>query len=72
MALAILSLVAGCSDKAEIPPPGLRVVKAMTAGVTTQSHTRTYGGDVHARNETNASFRVAGKLAERLVDVGAW
>ncbi len=71
MALAILSLVAGCSDKAEIPPPGLRVVKAMTAGVTTQSHTRTYGGDVHARNETNASFRVAGKLAERLVDVGA-
>jgi membrane fusion protein, multidrug efflux system len=65
------SLVAGCGDKAETPPQPVRIVKAMTVGTTTGNHSHSFGGDVRARNETLGGFRVGGKIAERLVDVGA-
>jgi multidrug efflux system membrane fusion protein len=64
-------LVAGCSDKVETPAQPVRIVKAMTVGTTTGNHSRSFGGDVRARNETLAGFRVGGKIAARLVDVGA-
>src|SRR5438046_2046293 len=69
--LVALAALSGCSEKVEIPPPQVRVVKAMTVEVTAGSHARTYGGDVRARNETLAGFRVSGKIAGRLVDVGS-
>lgn len=68
---AILMLATACSGKPEIPPPAVRTVKAMTVGATDAALVLTFGGDVRARHETVAGFRVAGKIVERLVDVGA-
>ena len=70
-ALAILFALAACGDKAAAPAPATRIVKAMTVGATTANHSRSFGGDVRARHETLAGFRVGGKIVARLVDVGA-
>ena len=73
--LAILILVAGvvtsCDNKVEMRPPAVRIVKAITVGAAPADQMRSFGGDIRARNETLAGFRVGGKIAERLVDVGA-
>ena len=68
----LLLAVAGCSDKTVIPPPALRVVKSMTVGSDAGSaeQVRSFGGDIRARHETLAAFRVGGKLVARLVEVG--
>ena len=71
--LALLIALAGCSDKAVEPPAALRVVKTMVVGTGSDSanQVRSFGGDIRARHETLAGFRVGGKMLTRLVDVGA-
>ena len=62
-------LLAGC--KADAPPaPTQRavLVQAVTGGVTNPG---IYTGEIRARYEFDLAFRVAGKLATRLVDAGA-
>lgn len=63
-----LSLLGGC---AEAPPPAetLRpaiVVQAETDGLDYSA----YAGEIRARHEPALAFRVGGKIARRLVDVG--
>lgn len=69
LVLTALSLSA-CEKKEAAPEPArpvrTMVVQAQTAG----SSTAAYAGDVQARYETNLSFRVAGKLIQRSVNVG--
>jgi RND family efflux transporter MFP subunit len=68
IALGILLLLAGCSQE---PPPELPPrVKVVTARATDYAATATLTGDVQARVQTDLSFRVSGKIVERLVDVG--
>lgn len=69
LALGAILLLAGC--KADVPAaPTQRsvLVQAVTGGATNAS---IYTGEIRARYEFDLAFRVAGKLAARLVDAGA-
>ena len=65
-----LSLALGACGRNDAPapamPPGL--VQAASAGDAGQT---VYTGEIRARHEADLSFRVAGKIAARLVDSGA-
>jgi membrane fusion protein, multidrug efflux system len=74
LALAALSLVAACGEKA--PPPdaaqsGPRLVRAMKVGAGETASEYRYSGEVRSRHETQLAFRIGGKIIARLVDAGA-
>lgn len=69
LALSLILLIAGCQPAAEAPATTRTVLvqtvtpaAAMAASIT---------GEIRARHETDLAFRVGGKIAARLVDVGA-
>ncbi len=69
-AVAAALLLAACSrttEKPQVVPP-VYVIQVGVGGDATQY---TYSGDVRPRVESVLAFRVAGKLIERRVDVGA-
>jgi len=68
--LAALSLIAACS-KAPLPPEPLRPVLTAVVGEGADDSAPTYSGEVRSRYETPLGFRIGGKIAARLVDVGA-
>lgn len=66
---AASALLAACSE----PPAPVAVVKPVFVTTVTQAtsaQTRTFTSVVRARVETELGFRTAGKVVERLVDVG--
>lgn len=65
------SALAACSEekKVEAPDP-VRPVKVVEIGGPEIGRSLVYSGSVRARTEMNLGFRVAGKITERLVDVG--
>ena len=66
--LAAVALLAACSREAA-PDEAARPV--LVAHPTASTHTATaFAGEVRAREESLLSFRVAGKVVERKVDVG--
>lgn len=70
IAFAVLALVA-CGRSAPPvaePPP---VVKMITIGAAAAADNREYGGEIRARYEVPAAFRVGGKMIERTVDTGS-
>jgi membrane fusion protein, multidrug efflux system len=70
VAVALGALTA-CSEekKVEAPDP-VRPVKVVEIGGPETGRSLVYSGSVRARTEMNLGFRVAGKITERLVDVG--
>jgi multidrug efflux system membrane fusion protein len=61
---------AGCS---KAPPPkteDARLVRVLTIAPVERTRTVEFPGEVRARYETRLSFRVPGKITERLVEVG--
>ena len=64
-ALALL-LVACGGEEPEPPARRVLVVQPGAAGIGITA----YAGDVRAREEPPLAFRIGGKLARRLVDVG--
>jgi RND family efflux transporter MFP subunit len=68
--LPLAALLAGCKDEAKVEPEHVRPVKAVVVGEALQERTLTYSGVVRPRIESAMGFRVAGKIVERLVDVG--
>lgn len=66
--LAVMGLISACQQQ-ETPPAPLPVVMVAqpTQGLLAQTN---YSGEVHTRQESVLSFRVAGKVTQRLVDVG--
>ena len=68
--LSALSLAAACS-KAPLPAEPLRPVLTAVIGERADDGAPVYSGEVRSRYETPLGFRIGGKIAARLVDVGA-
>lgn len=68
MATVLVAGLAGC-QKAEPPPAPLRAVM-VAQPVSSTSQQSSYAGEVRARQEADLSFRVAGKVTQRLAEVG--
>ncbi len=60
----------GCSDQDKPTQAVLRPVKVFRTQEHTTVSARNFAGEIKARIETPLSFRVAGKLLERKIDVG--
>jgi multidrug efflux system membrane fusion protein len=70
---AMALFLAACSEVAPPPAPPARLVRTLKVGAgdtAINGVDRSYSGEVRARVETTLGFRVAGKIAERRVDVG--
>jgi multidrug efflux system membrane fusion protein len=67
--LSLVAVCAGCSDKPQaVPEPRLVNVVRVTIGSTNSDVG--YSGEVRPRYETNLSFRLAGKIVARNVEIG--
>jgi RND family efflux transporter MFP subunit len=64
-------LLGACSDAIENKPEEIRPVRVITIGETADPRTVAYAAEVRARHEVRLSFRVGGKIIERLVEVGS-
>jgi RND family efflux transporter MFP subunit len=70
-ALALLSLLAACTDQATSAiPKAERPVQIQRVAFAPQDASREFVGVVRARHETDLGFRVAGKIMTRSVNVG--
>ncbi len=69
LALTLAALASGCSRPAP-PPEPLRAVRTITVGQPSAGTSIDYAGEVRARTESRLSFRVAGKMVSRPVDLG--
>ena len=69
-AISALILLSACS-KAPLPPEPLRPVLTALVGERAEEGAATYSGEVRSRYETPLGFRIGGKIAARMVDVGA-
>ncbi|MGQ0579462.1 MAG: efflux RND transporter periplasmic adaptor subunit, partial [Betaproteobacteria bacterium] len=67
---ALIAIAAGCDKKQESAPQP-RLVNVVRVSVDTVAGDVAYSGEVRARYETNLSFRVAGKIVARNVEVGS-
>lgn len=67
--LMLVSLLA-CSEpeQTQVPPRAVRLSSVHYESISSRSH---YSGAVQARYETPLAFQVAGKLQQRLVEVGS-
>lgn len=66
-----LALLAGCSEeKAPEAVEVLRPIRVAEIGAADEGRALVYSGSVRARQQMDLGFRVAGKITERLVDVG--
>src|SRR5882724_13287269 len=71
VSLAFLAiLLAGCDDKMAEKPAPARPVLVATAHYELESPERSFVGTIKPRIETDMGFRVPGKVAKRLVEVG--
>jgi RND family efflux transporter MFP subunit len=69
LALVAVAL-AGCNDSVALKAPPSRPVLVATAHYDAESPERSFVGTIRPRIETDMGFRVPGKVAKRLVEVG--
>jgi RND family efflux transporter MFP subunit len=71
ISLAVLAVaLTGCNDKVAEKPVESRPVLVATVRYEAQSPERSFVGTIKPRIETDMGFRVPGKVAQRLVEVG--
>jgi RND family efflux transporter MFP subunit len=71
ISLAVLAIaLTGCNDKVAEKPVESRPVLVATVHYEAQSPARSFVGTIKPRIETDMGFRVPGKVAKRLVEVG--
>jgi len=59
-----------CTEENAETAPVIRPVKVVEIAKATKTRTLEFSGSVKSRTEMNLGFRVAGKVTERLVDIG--
>ena len=64
------ALIAGC-ERAAPPPEPVRPVQLMQVSLGNTAATAVLAGEIRPRFEMDLGFRIAGKIIERKVDVGA-
>lgn len=62
--------LAACGEASSKPEPSAPVVRVQTVTFALDATERRYTGVIAARHEADQAFQVAGKIIERLVDVG--
>ena len=67
---AVAVALAGCNDKVAEKPAPLRPVLVATAHYEAETPERSFVGTIKPRIEADMGFRVPGKVAKRLVEVG--
>ncbi len=67
--IVAVCLLAGCKQEAASPPQLTRV-RVVTAHLTDFAPTVTFTGEIAAQVQNDLSFRVTGKIRDRLVDIG--
>src|ERR1700694_5253748 len=71
VSLALIAIaLAGCNDKVAEKPVPSRPVLVATVHYEAESPERSFVGTIKPRIETDMGFRVPGKVAKRLVEVG--
>ena len=68
-ALLLAAACSACGDKSQAPPQP-RLVNVVRVSSASGSSEVAYSGEVRPRYETNLSFRVAGKIVARNVEIG--
>ncbi|MFM2399989.1 MAG: hypothetical protein RL341_2146, partial [Pseudomonadota bacterium] len=69
--LGTAAVLAACSKAAPVADEDVRPVRTMTVGVSDVHAASSYAAEVRPRFESRLSFRVPGKITQRLVDVGS-
>ena len=70
LTLATLALLAACQRADEASAPEIRPVRVTTIENRSASGSVSLTGTVQAQTEINQSFRIDGRLIERMVDIG--
>src|SRR5262245_50800004 len=70
LALVAATLLAACQAETAPAPRAERPVRVQRVSFEQENTTREFVGVVRARYETDLGFRVAGKIVERVVNVG--
>ncbi len=68
--LAVLTALSACKGEPKVVEDAVRPVKVAVVGQAQAQRQLTYSGVVRPRIESAVGFRVAGKIVERLVNVG--
>jgi RND family efflux transporter MFP subunit len=71
IALAAALLAAGCGKTPEPKPEEVRPVRVLRIESAAPERTVEFAGEIRARHETRLSFRVGGKIVERMVEVAS-
>jgi RND family efflux transporter MFP subunit len=69
-ALAVAALLAACAKEPESKAEDIRPVRVLKIGEAAAARNLEFAGEVRPRYEIRLSFRVGGKIAERLAEVG--
>lgn len=70
--IVLAAVLAACNSRETAPPVKLeRPAMTQLVGAEAMDAGRLYSGEIRARHEFVMGFRIAGKIAERLVDAGA-
>lgn len=71
VAAVIALAAASCDQEEKAAPPVIRYVRTVTVEAPRQAPDLTFTGHVEAQDQASLAFRIGGRLAERLVGVGA-
>jgi len=69
--LVLCSILGACNPEAQEVPPPIRSVRTQLVEMTDWKNPGTAIGEIKPRYETDVGFRIAGKMAARMVDVGS-
>lgn len=69
-AMVLCAFVAACREQEQAAEPAIRPVRTQVVAITDAKNPGSAVGEIKPRYETNIGFRLPGKLAARLVDVG--